>query len=143
MVPTKRERIKASEAALILGLPHRTVLGFAAQGRLPGAAKLGRSWTFDEAKLRAWVKGQEDQVQRRALALDAGMSAQARYDTIMRRSREAGEIADKMRVEGKSRTEIRKAMNQHMQPDGPGPTDTFLREKSREIREQIKRDRWK
>jgi hypothetical protein len=37
-------------------LEFRTVQALAARGDIPGAAKLGGSWTFDEAALRNWIE---------------------------------------------------------------------------------------
>lgn len=51
-----KERVRSSRASEITGLPVRTVQALAARGELPGAAKLGKVWTFDEARLRAWVR---------------------------------------------------------------------------------------
>jgi Helix-turn-helix domain len=53
------ERVEKHRAAGILGVPVRTVIDMAAHGRLPGAAKIGRAWTFDESKLRHYVKMKE------------------------------------------------------------------------------------
>jgi Helix-turn-helix domain len=55
------ERGSSEEAMVILGLPRRTVQNMAARGELPGAAKLGRVWTFDLAKLRRHVTMKERQ----------------------------------------------------------------------------------
>jgi hypothetical protein len=40
----------------------------AAQGRLPGAAKIGCRWTFDERALRAYVKDEETAAWKKGLA---------------------------------------------------------------------------
>jgi len=53
------ERVTIEGAAIILGVPARTVQSLAAAGTLPSAAKVGRRWTFDEAALRRWLTGQE------------------------------------------------------------------------------------
>lgn len=50
------ERIRAHRAATILGSTPRTVQALAARGELPGAAKIGGLWTFDEAALRTYIK---------------------------------------------------------------------------------------
>jgi excisionase family DNA binding protein len=55
----KAERITIEAAAAILGVPLRNVYGLASKGELPGAAKIGKRWTFDEAKLRSWVRERE------------------------------------------------------------------------------------
>jgi hypothetical protein len=57
--PPNRERISASAASDILGLPVRTVQQLAARGDIPGAAKFGRSWTFDQEKLRRLIREKE------------------------------------------------------------------------------------
>lgn len=36
----------------------------AAQGKIPGAAKLGSLWTFDVAKLRQWISDKEEEASR-------------------------------------------------------------------------------
>jgi excisionase family DNA binding protein len=56
-----RERGTIEEAVEILGLPMRTVQAMAARGGLPGAAKIGRRWTFGLAALRQFVKEKERQ----------------------------------------------------------------------------------
>jgi excisionase family DNA binding protein len=55
------ERGTVEAAATILGLPQRTVQDLAARGEIPGAAKLGRRWTFDLHKLRQLLKQKERQ----------------------------------------------------------------------------------
>lgn len=51
-----RERVRAREAAAILGISTRTVQSLAAKGELPGAAKIGGLWTFDKKALRDWLR---------------------------------------------------------------------------------------
>ncbi|WP_394060680.1 helix-turn-helix domain-containing protein [Xanthobacter autotrophicus] len=55
----KPERIRAPKVASILGVQVRTVQAMALRGELPGAAKIGGLWTFDEAALRAWIREKE------------------------------------------------------------------------------------
>jgi predicted DNA-binding transcriptional regulator AlpA len=50
------ERVRPQDAVVITGLSLRTVQALALRGEIPGAAKLGGSWTFDEAALRNWIK---------------------------------------------------------------------------------------
>lgn len=50
------ERIRADRAAIILGIEIRTVQALALRGELPGAAKIGGVWTFEEAALRNHIK---------------------------------------------------------------------------------------
>ena len=52
----KYERIRAPAVGGILGITARTVQSLAARGELPGAAKIGGVWTFDEKAIRDWVK---------------------------------------------------------------------------------------
>src|SRR5438445_6443165 len=52
-------RIQVAAAKLILGVAGRTVQKMAQNGELPGAALIGRLWTFDEAKLRQYVRNKE------------------------------------------------------------------------------------
>ncbi len=53
------ERIQSPRAAEITGLSQRSIQDMAARGELPGAARLGGRWTFDELALRRWIKQQE------------------------------------------------------------------------------------
>lgn len=50
------ERIRADRVAVILGIEVRTVQALALRGDLPGAAKIGGLWTFDETALRNYIK---------------------------------------------------------------------------------------
>jgi excisionase family DNA binding protein len=52
----RRERVRVDDAASILGISGRTVQALAARGEIPGAAKIGGLWTFDEAALRLWIR---------------------------------------------------------------------------------------
>lgn len=42
-------RIRLHEASALLGLSPRGAQAMAARGEIPGAAKIGRVWTFDAA----------------------------------------------------------------------------------------------
>jgi hypothetical protein len=53
------ERCKIDEAVYITGLSERTLQNLSARGEIWGAAKLGRRWTYDRLRLRAWVKAGE------------------------------------------------------------------------------------
>lgn len=55
--PAVSERVRADRAACILGVERRTVQSLAQRGQLPGAAKVGRIWTFNELALRNWLAG--------------------------------------------------------------------------------------
>jgi excisionase family DNA binding protein len=60
------ERVKGQEAALILGLSVRTIQNMAARGELPGAARIGKLCTFNEAKLRQFILDKEREIERQA-----------------------------------------------------------------------------
>src|SRR5262245_45147443 len=64
------ERIGKTAAAAILGCTPRAVVAMAARGDLAaaGAAKLCREWTFDEKRLRAFVRMKEGEACREATA---------------------------------------------------------------------------
>jgi hypothetical protein len=49
------ERVRAEEAAVILGVSKRELLHLAATGELPGAARLARQWTFKVKKLERFA----------------------------------------------------------------------------------------
>ena len=55
------ERIKASQAAGVLGVSKRLVTLMASRGELPGAAKIASLWTFDKNKLQEYVKERENE----------------------------------------------------------------------------------
>jgi excisionase family DNA binding protein len=56
-----RERVKVEGAMLILGVERRTVQKMAQRGELPGAALMGRLWTFDKEKLHGYVRNKESE----------------------------------------------------------------------------------
>jgi hypothetical protein len=58
MMPSP-ERIKIKQAMLITGETERSLQAAASRGKIPGAAKLLKSWTFDEAKLGKWIASKE------------------------------------------------------------------------------------
>jgi hypothetical protein len=53
------ERIPASKAARICGVHRRTLYGWSNRGKVPGAAKLVGTWTYDEKVLRKWIADKE------------------------------------------------------------------------------------
>ena len=59
--PSSRERITIEVAQPLIGLPIRTVQAMAANGEIPGAAKMRRRWTFDRVKLEAWIVHKEQE----------------------------------------------------------------------------------
>lgn len=54
-------RVRAAEVAAMLNVTVRTVQGMAARGGLPGAAQIGKIWTFDLARLRRFIATRENQ----------------------------------------------------------------------------------
>jgi hypothetical protein len=62
-----QERIKMPRAVAITGETERTLQAAAARGDIEGAAKPFKCWTFNEAKLRAWLKAKESKPCRRNL----------------------------------------------------------------------------
>lgn len=63
---TPRERVTIEDAVPITGLSARTMQEMAARGLIPGAAKLGRRWTFDLHKLRKMIEAKEQETWQRA-----------------------------------------------------------------------------
>ena len=49
--------VKVEEAARILGIGRQTAYELAAQGKLPGALRLGRRWVVSLKVLNAWLEG--------------------------------------------------------------------------------------
>ena len=99
------ERIKMARAIEITGENARTLRAAAAAGLIPGAARPFKCWTFDEAKLRAWLKTQERQPRAtsggwrpygRAPARGAGCrlpfspASETRYQQAIQRLRDLG-----------------------------------------------------
>lgn len=80
----KPERIDARAAALITGRSVRAVQDMAARGQIPGAAKIGRAWTFDEMTLRDWIRQLEAEVAARREAR-VPESIDAEYDRLIGR----------------------------------------------------------
>lgn len=60
-----KERVRSTETAKILGVSTRMVVKMAANGNLPGAAKIGGTWTFDKEKLRRFILEKEYECQRK------------------------------------------------------------------------------
>jgi hypothetical protein len=56
------ERVLLPDAARITGLPERTLQDLSKRGQIWGAAKLGRRWTYDRMRLRAWIAAKESEV---------------------------------------------------------------------------------
>ena len=54
-----RERGTIDDAVAILRVCNRTVRQLALRAELPGAAKIGRRWTFNLVRLREYVKQKE------------------------------------------------------------------------------------
>lgn len=81
------ERCLIEEAQNITGLPPRTLQSLSARGEIWGAAKLGRRWTYDRMRLRAWVRANE------AASENRGASTNA-VEFTMRVSPSMGESSD-------------------------------------------------
>jgi Helix-turn-helix domain len=64
--PARPERIKTAEAALILGVSVRKAQAMAARAELPGGARIGNQWTFNEAKIREFIAEKEREIERKA-----------------------------------------------------------------------------
>src|SRR6202521_636144 len=73
-------RIRPAEVARITSLSLRQIQSMAATGRIPGAAKLGGIWTFDPAKINAWIKAQEQACQRSSQRIATG--ARTRFGVV-------------------------------------------------------------
>jgi hypothetical protein len=56
---TAAQRSTTIAAAAILGIKSRKLQAMSQRGEIPGAAKLGRQWTYDLAKLHRFVEQQE------------------------------------------------------------------------------------
>jgi excisionase family DNA binding protein len=59
-------RIRAREVAEALGVTDRAIQKMAARGDLPGAAKIGKTWSFDAEKLRRHIAAREQECLTRA-----------------------------------------------------------------------------
>ncbi len=59
------ERIRAKDVASMLGIGVRCVQQMAARGNLPSAARIGKVWTFDPSRIRAYVADAEARCQSR------------------------------------------------------------------------------
>jgi hypothetical protein len=55
----ERKRGLVAEAAAILGLKPRKLQAMSQRGEIPGAAKIGRQWTYDLVKLHRYVEQKE------------------------------------------------------------------------------------
>lgn len=68
------ERVQTRAASDITGLKVRGIQAMASRGEIPGAAKLGRVWTFNETELRRWIRRRESEVCRTSIvARESGM----------------------------------------------------------------------
>ena len=57
------ERVQVDAVAHKTGLAKRTIQKMAQRGEIPGAAKLGSTWTFDRIKLARWIRNKERECQ--------------------------------------------------------------------------------
>jgi excisionase family DNA binding protein len=84
-------RIQSRAAAAILGVSQRTVQSLAITGELPGAARIGGTWTFDSEKLTAFVKQRERDAENVVVSITAPRpqprptkaKVSAAYDALM------------------------------------------------------------
>jgi hypothetical protein len=60
-LPIPQERVKMDGAKSITGKTARALRAMAIGGAIPGAVKIGGEWTFDVARLRAWICDLEQQ----------------------------------------------------------------------------------
>jgi cytochrome oxidase assembly protein ShyY1 len=71
-LPIKPERINSARARGIAGVSERKMQKKSERGQIPGAIKIDGLWTYDEAKLRAWLNDREKhQCQQRKAAANA------------------------------------------------------------------------
>jgi excisionase family DNA binding protein len=63
-------RLRASEVAGMLSVSVRAVQTMAKRGELPGAAQIGRLWTFDAAKIKEHIRTLPEQLAERKRAVD-------------------------------------------------------------------------
>jgi excisionase family DNA binding protein len=61
-------RIQTAAAATMLGVSKRTVHGLAARGELPGAARIGKVWTFNVDKLAQFIAEREAECSKNAIS---------------------------------------------------------------------------
>src|SRR5579875_169344 len=64
-------RVRAPEVAAMLGIGVRCVQKMAAAGRLPSAARIGKIWTFDPVRIRAYLAEAEAQACQNAISISA------------------------------------------------------------------------
>lgn len=57
------ERVQVDAVVHKTGLAKRTIQKMAQRGDIPGAAKLGSTWTFDRIKLARWIRNKERECQ--------------------------------------------------------------------------------
>lgn len=92
---TRPERIRADAVALILGVTTRCVQSLAARGEVPGACKIGKVWTFDEAALRNWIKERSTWPEQKRQSTPSGAATHYGRDLPLqaRNSAKASELA--------------------------------------------------
>ena len=95
-------RIRPSEVAQITSLSLRQVQALAVSGKIPGAAKLGGCWTFDERKLHDWIRAAEREACRNPVISTRGgiptggasvlpdVSTDALYERLIKGKRPSG-----------------------------------------------------
>jgi hypothetical protein len=66
------ERCLTDQAVSIVGVPARNLQDMAAQGKIPGAAKIGKRWTFDILALKRWTKTRKKEQDKRVRIPEKG-----------------------------------------------------------------------
>ncbi len=84
-VQDKVERCRSDSALLVIGLKLRQLQAMSVRGEIPGAAKLGRTWTYDVGKLRRWVREREEAATCQAISIGGATSGghESRFDGAM------------------------------------------------------------
>jgi hypothetical protein len=87
----------------MLGVTARTVQNLAARGELPSAAKIGKVWTFDPAKLVKFINAQESQCPKTTFTPAAGYGGSVRPLTESKSERAYALAMSKLRGESATR----------------------------------------
>jgi len=84
------ERVPIERACEILGLKSRTIQKMALRGEIPGAVKFGRRWTFNEERLRQFVRDKEGEQWHAGEKLRQECTGGMTFSTRKNRSRAKG-----------------------------------------------------
>jgi hypothetical protein len=82
------KRVRIEEAERVLRLGRRQIEKMAATGRIPGAIKFGRRWTFDLMQLRQFVQaeGERQWKERNVSRPQPGAIGAAKFSGVVRAS---------------------------------------------------------